>query len=255
MTQTLACKKGLVVGIANEHSIAWGCAKAFQAEGAELAVTYLNVKAEPYVRPLAQQVSASIILPLDVRDDAQMEAVFNAVKAKWGKLDFLLHAIAFAPKEDLHGRVADCSRQGFLTAMDISCYSFIRMAHCAEPLMTAGGCLLTTSNYGGEQVVEHYNIMGPVKSALEGVVKYLAAEMGKSRIRVNVLSPGPILTRAAGGLADFDELMREAQRKSPLHETPLIADVGAMAAFLVSDGARYITGNVTFIDCGAHVMG
>ena len=153
MTQTLACKKGLVVGIANEHSIAWGCAKAFQAEGAELAVTYLNVKAEPYVRPLAQQVSASIILPLDVRDDAQMEAVFNAVKAKWGKLDFLLHAIAFAPKEDLHGRVADCSRQGFLTAMDISCYSFIRMAHCAEPLMTAGGCLLTTSNYGGEQVV------------------------------------------------------------------------------------------------------
>jgi enoyl-[acyl-carrier protein] reductase I len=255
MTQTLAGKKGLVVGIANEHSIAWGCAKAFQAEGAELAVTYLNAKAEPYVRPLAQQLEASVVLPLDVRDDAQMEAAFDAVRAKWGKLDFLLHAIAFAPKEDLQGRVADSSRQGFLTAMDISCYSFIRMAHLAEPLMTSGGCLLTTSNYGGEQVVEHYNIMGPVKGALESVVKYLAVEMGPRRIRVNALSPGPILTRAAGGLADFDEVLREAQRKSPLHETPLIDDVGATAAFLVSDGARHITGNITFIDAGMHVRG
>jgi enoyl-[acyl-carrier protein] reductase I len=255
MSQTLAGKKGLVVGIANEHSIAWGCAKAFHAEGAEVAVTYLNVKAEPFVRPLAQELGTSIILPLDVRDDAQMEAVFNAIKAQWGQLDFLLHAIAYAPKEDLQGRVADCSRQGFLTAMDISCYSFIRMAHFAEPLMTAGGCLLTTSNYGAEQVLEHYNIMGPVKSALEGALKYLAAEMGKSRIRVNALSPGPILTRAAGGLADFEDVLRDAQRKSPLHETPHIDDVGAMAAFLVSDGARHITGNVTFIDGGAHVLG
>ncbi len=184
-----------------------------------------------------------------------MEAVFAAIKTKWGKLDFLLHAIAYAPKEDLQGRVADCSRPGFLTAMDISCYSFIRMAHFAEPLMTAGGCLLTTSNYGGERVVEHYNIMGPVKSALEGVVKYLAVEMGKSHIRVNALSPGPILTRASGGLADFEEVLREARCKSPLQETPLIADVGAIAAFLVSDGARHITGNVTFIDCGTHVLG
>jgi len=255
MTQMLAGKKGLVVGIANQHSIAWGCAKAFHTEGAELGITYLNEKAEPYVRTLAQQVGAPVILPLDVRDDAQMDAVFDTVKAKWEKLDFLLHAVAFAPKADLHGRVADCSRQGFLTAMDISCYSFIRMAHSAEPLMTAGGCLLTTSNYGGEQVVEHYNIMGPVKSALEGTVKYLAAEMGKSRIRVNVVSPGPILTRAGSGLADFDELLREAQRKSPLRETPQIDDVGALAAFLVSDGARHITGNVAFIDCGTHVMG
>jgi len=148
-------------------------------------------------------VGAPIILPLDVREDAQMEAVFNAIKTKWGKLDFLLHAIAFAPKEDLQGRVADCSRAGFLTAMDISCYSFIRMAHMAEPLMANGGCLLTTSYYGGERVIENYNMMGPVKSALEGTVKYLAAEMGKRHIRVNALSPGPILTRAAGGLADL----------------------------------------------------
>jgi enoyl-[acyl-carrier protein] reductase I len=255
VTQRLAGKKGVVVGIANEHSIAWGCAKAFAAEGAELAVTYLNEKAEPHVRPLAEQVKAPLILPLDVRNDAQMEAVFNAVKAKWGKLDFLLHSIAFAPRGDLQGRVADCSRQGFLTAMDISCYSFIRMAHFAEPLMTNGGCLLTTSYYGGERVIEHYNMMGPVKSALEGAVKYLAAELGKSQIRINALSPGPILTRAAAGLADFDELIREAQRKSPIRETPTIDDVGAMAAFLVSDGARHVTGNITFIDCGAHITG
>jgi len=255
MTQILAGKKGLVVGIANDHSIAWGCAKAFHNEGAELAVTYLNEKAEPFLRPLADLVGAPIILPLDVREDAQMEAVFNAIKTKWGKLDFLLHAIAFAPKEDLQGRVADCSRAGFLTAMDISCYSFIRMAHMAEPLMANGGCLLTTSYYGGERVIENYNMMGPVKSALEGTVKYLAAEMGKRHIRVNALSPGPILTRAAGGLADFDELICEAQRKSPSHETPTIDDVGAMAAFLVSDGARHITGNITFIDCGTHIMG
>lgn len=255
MTQTLTGKKGLVVGVANEHSIAWGCARAFHAEGAELAFTYQNEKAEPYARPLAEQVKASIILPLDVRSDAQMEAVFNAVKKKWEKVDFLLHALAFAPKEDLHGRVTDCSREGFLTAMDVSCYSFIRMAHFAEPLMTDGGCLLTTSYYGGERVVEHYNMMGPVKSALEGAVKYLAAEMGKRHIRVNALSPGPIMTRAAGGLANFDELIREVRQKSPGHETPTIDDVGAMAAFLASDGARHITGNITFIDCGAHIMG
>ena len=254
MVKKLEGKKGLIVGIANEQSIAWGCAKAFRSEGAELAITYLNDKAYPFVYPLAKQLEAPIVLPLDVRDDTQMDAVFEAVKTQWGKLDFLLHSIAFAPREDLHGRVADCSREGFLTAMDISCYSFIRMAHCAEPLMTNGGCLLTTSYYGGERVVEHYSMMGPVKSALEGAVRYLAAEMGRQHIRVNALSPGPILTRAAGGLADFDELIREAQQKSPSHEKPTLDDVGAMAAFLVSDDARHITGNITFIDCGTHIM-
>jgi enoyl-[acyl-carrier protein] reductase I len=254
MTGTLTGKKGLIVGIANEHSIAWGCAKAFHAEGAELAVTYLNDKAHPFVYPLAKQVDARVVLPLDVRNDAQMEALYDAVKAEWGRLDFLLHAIAFAPKEDLQGRVTDCSREGFLTAMDISCYSFIRMAHFAEPLMTNGGCLLTTSYYGGEHVVEHYNMMGPVKAALEGVVKYMAAELGSKGIRVNALSPGPILTRAASGLADFDTLIKEAKLKSPDHEIPTIEDVGALAAFLVSDNARHMTGNVTFVDCGFHIM-
>ncbi len=255
MNGRLEGKKGLVVGIANEHSIAWGCAKAFQAEGAELAVTYLNEKAKPHVQPLASQVNTPIFLPLDVQNEAQMAAVFDTIKRQWGKLDFLLHSIAFAPKEDLHGRVADCSRDGFLTAMDISCYSFIKMAHLAEPLMKAGGCLITTSYYGSQQVIEHYGVMGPVKAALEGTVKYLAHELGAGSIRVNALSPGPILTRAASGIAGFEELISEAKRKAPAHDIPTIEDVGAMAAFFASDDARHITGNISYIDCGYHIMG
>jgi enoyl-[acyl-carrier protein] reductase I len=254
MAKNLEGKKGLIVGIANEHSIAWGCAKALHFEGADLAVTYLNDKASAFVSPLAKQADASIIMPLDVRDDAQMDAVFGAIKAQWGKLDFLLHSVAYAPKEDLRGRVVDCSRDGFLTAMDISCHSFIRMAQRAEPLMSEGGCLLAVSYYGGERVVEHYNMMGPVKAALEGVVKYLAAELGSKAIRVNALSPGPILTRAASGLVDFDMLVNAAEQKAPAHEAPTIEDVGALAAFLVSDNARHMTGNITFVDCGFHIM-
>lgn len=255
MSEALKGKKGLVVGIANDKSIAWGCAKAFHEAGAELAVTYLNEKAEPYVRPLAEQVKAPIIVPLDVRDDEQMETLFEIIGNSWGKLDFLLHAIAFAPKEDLQGRVADCSRQGFLTAMDISCYSFIRLAHLAEPLMKDGGCLLTTTYYGGEKVVEHYGIMGPVKSALEGTVKYLAAELGKKKIRVNALSPGPVATRAAGGIAHFDELLELAKKKSPAHELICTDCVGAYARFLVSDEARLVTGSIAYVDAGFNIMG
>lgn len=255
MNNILAGKKGLVVGIANDKSIAWGCAKAFHEAGAELAVTYLNEKAEPYVRPLAEQIKAPIIAPLDVRDDKQMEALFEIIGNSWGKLDFLLHAIAFAPKEDLQGRVADCSRQGFLTAMDISCYSFIRLAHLAEPLMKNGGCLLTTTYYGGEKVVEHYGIMGPVKSALEGTVRYLAAEFGGKKIRVNALSPGPVATRAAGGIAHFDALLELAKQKSPEHELICIDCVGAYARFLVSDEARLVTGSVAYVDAGFNIMG
>jgi len=254
MSATLAGKKGLIIGIANEHSIAWGCTKAFHEAGAELAVTYLNEKAAPYVRPLAERISASIILPLDVRDDAQAEALFDAVKSKWGKLDFLLHAIAFAPQKDLQGRVVDTSRAGFLEAMDISCYSFIHLSHLAEPLMKDGGCLLTTTYYGGEKVIEHYGLMGPVKSALEGTVKYLAAELGAKNIRVNALSPGPIATRAAGGIAHFDELLELARQKSPGHETVSIDGVGAYARFLVSDDARLVTGSIAYIDAGYNII-
>tara|TARA_B100001564_G_scaffold357306_1_gene373262 strand:+ start:766 stop:1533 length:768 start_codon:yes stop_codon:yes gene_type:complete len=247
-------KKGLIVGIANDKSIAWGCAQSFQKAGANLAITYLNEKAEKYVRPLAEQVNAPIIMPLDVTDDSQMETLFKEIEEKWGKLDFLLHAIAFAPKEDLHNRVADCSKDGFLTAMDISCHSFIRMAHLAEPLMKDGGCMLTTTYYGGEKVVENYGVMGPVKAALEGTVKYMAAELGEKKIRVNALSPGPIATRAAGGIANFDTLLEEAKNKSPEHELVCTDCVGAYARFLVSDEAHLVTGSTVYIDAGFNIM-
>lgn len=253
-TNTLKGKKGLIVGIANDKSLAWGCARAFHEAGAELAITYLNDKAAPFVRPLAEAVEAPLILPLDVKNDAQMHAVFDAVQKQWGKLDFLLHAIAFAPKEDLQGRITDCSRDGFLAAMDVSCHSFIRMAHLAEPLMKDGGCLLTLSYHGAQKVVEHYNLMGPVKAALEASVRGLAAELGKQKIRVNALSPGPVATRAASGIAHFDELMDIARTKSPQHELICTDCVGAYARFLVSDEARLVTGSVAYVDAGFNIM-
>lgn len=252
--QMLQGKKGLVVGIANEQSIAWGCTQAFKDAGAELAITYLNEKAEPYVRPLAEGVNAPIIMPLDVQNEEQMTALFKAIETQWGKLDFLLHAIAYAPKQDLQGRVTDCSLAGFLTTMDISCHSFIRLARLAEPLMKDGGCLLTTTYYGSEKVVEHYGLMGPVKAALEASVRYLAAELGEKGIRVNALSPGPIATRAASGIAHFNQLIELARQKSPQHANVCIECVGAYACFLVSDDARLVTGNTLYIDAGFNIM-
>jgi enoyl-[acyl-carrier protein] reductase I len=254
MTQTLAGKKGLIVGIANDRSLAWGCAQAFRTEGAELAVTYLNDKAKLFVEPLAKQVQASVILPLRVENDDQMNVLFSAITQKWGKLDFLLHSIAYSPGADLRGRVVDCSREGFLSAMDISCHSFMRMAKLAEPLMKDGGALLTMSYLGAERVVPHYNLMGPVKAALESTVKYLAAELGSKHIRVNALSPGPILTRAATGIPGFAELAEESARKSPCPGILSIEEVGAFAAFLVGDAARHITGNIEYIDGGRNIM-
>lgn len=247
-------KRGLVVGIANEHSIAAGCARAFHHAGAQLAVTYLNDKAKPYVQPVADAVSADLVLPLDVNDDAQLDSVFERIEAQWGGLDFLLHSIAYCPMEDLHGRVTDCSRAGFAQAMDISCHSFIRMARGAEPLMKDGGCLLTVSYYGADKVVDHYNIMGPVKAALEATVRYLAAELGPKGIRVNALSPGPLKTRAASGIAYFDQLIDEARSRAPERRLVTIDDVGNMATGLVSDAARNVTGNISYVDAGYHVM-
>tara|TARA_R110001592_G_C13078961_1_gene742473 strand:+ start:373 stop:1140 length:768 start_codon:yes stop_codon:yes gene_type:complete len=252
--ESLKGKKGLIIGIANENSIAWGCAKAFHEAGAELAITYLNEKAEPYVRPLAEKVKAPIIVPLDVTDDKQLEALFEIVGNTWGKLDFLLHSIAFAPKADLQGRVVDCSRDGFLTAMDVSCYSFIRLAHLAEPLVKDGGCLLTLSYYGAQKVVEHYNMMGPVKAALESSMRELASELGERKIRVNALSPGAVATRAASGIAHFDALLEQTKQKSPEYELIGIDCVGAYARFLVSDEARLVTGSIVYIDAGYNIM-
>lgn len=250
----LAGKKGLVIGIANADSIAWGCARALHQAGAELAITYLNDKAEPHVRPLAAQLHSPIVMPLDVQNDSEMSELFERIGTQWKRLDFVVHAIAFAPQTDLHARVVDCSREGFATAMDISCHSFIRMAHLAEPLMSAGGCLLTMTYYGGEKVVAHYGLMGPVKAALESTVKYLAAELGGRGIRVNALSPGPIVTRAAKGIAQFDELLAAAHERAPEHATVCIDCVGAFARFLVSDEARLVTGGIHYVDAGFNIM-
>ncbi|WP_374572040.1 enoyl-ACP reductase FabI [Phenylobacterium sp.] len=247
-------KRGLVVGIANEHSIAYGCARAFREAGAEVAVTYLNDKAEPFVRPLAEALESPIIVPCDVRRDGELEAAFDEVRRRWGGLDFVLHSIAYAPKEDLHRRVVDCSAEGFAMAMDVSCHSFIRMARLAEPLMADGGCLLTVSFYGSEKVVSDYNLMGPVKAALESSVRYLAAELGPSRIRVHALSPGPLKTRAASGIDRFDELMERARARAPEHQLVSIDDVGKFAAFLASDAAAPLTGNVEYVDGGFHIV-
>lgn len=251
----LTGKKGLIIGIANDQSIAWGCARAMAGSGAELAITFLNNKAEPYVRPLAEQIGAKLVLPLDVREQGQLEAVFDTINLQWGRLDFLVHAIAFAPREDLHGRVVDCSQTGFLQAMDVSVHSFIRMAHLAEPLMTAGGTLMTISFYGAEKVVAHYNMMGPVKAALESSVRYMAAELGPKGIRVHALSPGPMSTRAASGIDRFDELLARTASEAPAHQLATIDDVGALATFLAGDDAARLTGNVHYIDGGYHIMG
>src|SRR6201981_2844271 len=235
-------KKALVTGIANDQSIAWGCAKAFRAFGADLAITYLNDKAKPHVEPLAKEVEASIFMPLNLQIEGKLEAVFDTIRERWGKLDICLHSIAFAPKEDLQGRVVDCSKAGFLVAMEISCWSFIRMAKLAEPLMKDGGTLSTMTYYGSQMVVQHYNMMGPVKAALESVTRYLAAELGPKGIRVHAISPGPLKTRAASGITAFDALLQKAQSKAPSRSLVSIHDVGAAVAFLGMDGAKLITG-------------
>lgn len=247
-------KKGLVVGIANDQSIAWGCAKAFHAFGAELAVTYLNDKAKKYVEPLARQLNAAIVMPFDARVTGQMEALFESVAKTWGKLDFVVHSIAFSPKEALERRVTDVSRDGFLTTLEISCWTFIRMAHLAEPLMRDGGALFTMTYYGSQMVVKNYNIMGVAKAALESAVRYLAAELGPKGIRVHAISPGPLATRAASGIREFDNLLDKARAKAPARRLVSIDDVGVATAFLAHDATRLITGETLYVDGGYHII-
>ena len=247
-------RKGLVVGIANDQSIAWGCAKAFRALGADLAVTYLNEKAKKHVEPLAQALEAPIFMPLDVTVEGQTEQVFERIKKEWGQLDFLLHSIAFSPKDALHGRVIDVPRDGFLKTMDVSCWSFMHMAHLAEPLMKRGGTMFTMTYYGSQMVVQNYNVMGVAKAALEAAVRYIAAEVGPKGIRVHAVSPGPLATRAASGIPEFDELLAKAQEKAPARALVDIDDVGAATAFLAHDAARLITGETLYIDGGYHII-
>jgi enoyl-[acyl-carrier protein] reductase I len=245
-------KRGLVVGIANADSIAFGAAAKLRAFGAGLAVTWLNEKAEPHVRPLAEQLGAEIAMKLDVEAPGEMEAVFERISRDWGALDFVIHSIAFAPRADLHGRVIDCSAEGFAQAMRVSCWSFLRMAKLAEPIMTPGGVLVTMSYYGADKVVANYNLMGPVKAALEASVRYAAAELGPRGIRVFAVSPGPLRTRAASGIAQFDELIADAKARAPAQRLVDIAEVGRVVAFLVSGASSGMTGDTIYVDAGLH---
>ena len=245
-------RKALVIGVANDSSIAYGCAKAFRELGADLALTYLNEKAKRFVEPIAQELEASIFLPLDVAKPGELEAVFEQVKAKWGKLDILVHSIA--PKEDLQGGLLNCSAEGFAVAMDVSCHSFVRMAKLAAPLMTDGGAMFAMSYHGANKVVPTYNVMGPVKAALEACCRYLAYELGPKGIRVHAMSPGPLKTRAASGLKDFDLLLNQAAPRAPIGELVDIMDVGYTCAFLATPYARRLSGATLYVDGGVNIM-
>jgi enoyl-[acyl-carrier protein] reductase I len=247
-------QKALVVGIANEHSIAYGCAMAFRELGADLAVTYLNEKARSYVEPLAQALGAPIFMPLDVAQAGQLEALFERIAKDWGRLDILVHSIAWAPKDELQGGLLDCSAEGFAKAMDISCHSFIRMAKLAAPLMTDGGSMFAMSYLGANRVVANYNVMGPIKAALEAACRYLAYELGPRKIRVHPISPGPLKTRAASGLKDFDLLLNEAVEKAPVGELVDIMDVGFACAYLATPYARRMSGQTLYVDGGVSIM-
>ena len=247
-------KKALVVGIANEYSIAWGCAKAFRELGADVAVTYLNEKTRGYVEPLARELAAPIFMPLDVSVPGQLEAVFERIRGDWGRLDIAVHSIAWAPKDDLQGGLLNCSAEGFAKAMDISCHSFVRMARLAAPLMDDGGALFAMSYHGAQKVVSNYNVMGPIKAALEAACRYLAYELGPRKIRVHALSPGPLKTRAAGGLKDFDLLLNEAVERAPVGELVDIMDVGFTCAYLATPYARRLTGQTIYVDGGVSIM-
>ena len=247
-------KKALVSGIANEHSIAWGCAKAFRELGAEIAITYAGEKTRNYVEPLAREVGAPIFMPLDVTKQEDIAAVFAQIEQQWGQLDIFVHSIAWAPKEDLQGGLINSSAAGFGQAMDISCHSFVRMARLAAPLMKDGGAMFTMSYYGANKVIANYNLMGPVKAALEACARYLAYELGPQRIRVHAISPGPLKTRAGSGLKDFDLLLTEAAERAPLGELVDIMDVGFTCAFLATPYARRLSGETMYVDGGVHIM-
>jgi enoyl-[acyl-carrier protein] reductase I len=246
--------KALVVGIANDSSIAYGCARAFHELGADLALTYLNEKARPHVEPLAQGLRAPLFLPLDVGKEGELEAVFEAITRQWGRLDILVHSIAFAPKEDLQGGLLNCSAAGFAKAMDVSCHSFVRMARLAAPLMANGGTMFAMSYHGASKVVPTYSVMGPVKAALESCCRYLAYELGGQGIRVHAISPGPLKTRAASGLKDFDLLLTEAAQRAPIGELVDIMDVGFTCAYLATPYARRLSGQTLYVDGGVNIM-
>jgi enoyl-[acyl-carrier protein] reductase I len=249
-------KKALIVGVANERSLAWAIAQKLHQGGAELGFNYLGESLERRVRPLAESVKASIIAPCNVADDSQIDALFNQVREQWGALDYLIHSVAYANREDLEGRFVETSREGFRVALDISAYSLVALAHRAEPLMEGrNGSIITLSYYGAKKVIPNYNVMGVAKAALEACVRYLAYDMGSKKIRVNAISAGPVKTLAAAGIRNFRSMLADAAEKTPLHENINADDVGELGAFLCSDGAKHITGTTMYVDSGAHIMG
>ncbi|OFX07812.1 MAG: enoyl-[acyl-carrier-protein] reductase [Alphaproteobacteria bacterium RIFOXYD12_FULL_60_8] len=254
-TPLMAGKKGLIMGVANDRSIAWGIAKTAHAHGAELLFTYQGEALEKRVRPLAAQVGCDTLLPCDVTDDASMDATFAAIEKKWGKLDFVVHAIAYADKEELKGFYYDTSRANFLKSMDISCFSFTDVCRRSAPLMNEGGSLVTLTYYGAERVIPHYNVMGVAKAALEASVRYLANDFGPRNIRVNAISAGPIKTLAASGIGDFRQILKWNELNAPLRRNVTIEDVGGAGLYLLSDLGAGVTGEVHHVDCGYHTVG
>jgi enoyl-[acyl-carrier protein] reductase I len=251
----MAGKRGLIMGVANNRSIAWGIARAVAAQGAEVAFTYQGDALKKRVAPLAAELGSGIVLPCDVTDSASIDAVFSELEARWGRLDFLVHAIAYSDKNELDGRYVDTSEKNFTQSMLISCYSLTALSQRAEKLMTQGGSILTLTYYGAEKVMPHYNVMGVAKAALEASVRYLAADLGRNGIRVNAISAGPIKTLAASGIADFRYILKWNEYNSALRRTVSIEEVGAAGLYLLSDLARGVTGEVHHVDAGYHIQG
>ncbi len=254
----LTGKRALIVGVANDRSLAWSIAEHLHAAGCELAFTYMGETLERRVRPLAESVGSKLILPMNVQNESEMDAVFEKLKASWGKLDFLIHSVAYANREDLEGRFVDTSREGFLLAMDISAYSLVALSKRAEPLMPSaeegGGSIITLTYIGATRVVQNYNVMGVAKATLEATVRYLANDLGAKKIRVNAISAGPVKTLAAAGIRNFREMLAKSEEKTPLKENIEQSDVGALAAFLCGPGGKHITGTTMMVDSGAHMM-
>ena len=248
-------KKGLIVGVANGHSIAWGIAQQAHAHGAELAFTYLNEALEKRVRPLAESLGSKLILPCDVNRDEDIETLLSDVGKAWGKIDFLVHCIAFADRKDLDGRFLDTSREGFRMAMDVSAYSLVALARAAEPYLAEQGSILALTYYGSQKVIRNYNVMGVAKAALEASVRYLAADFGPKQIRVNAISAGPIKTLSAKGIRDFNDMLRLAAEKAPLRRNVEASDVGKSAVYLLSSLSSGVTGEVHYVDAGYNLMG
>jgi enoyl-[acyl-carrier protein] reductase I len=254
-TRLMAGKRGVIMGVANDRSLAWGIAKELATHGAELAFTFQGEALEKRVRPLAASVGSDLVLPCDVTREGDLDNVFAEVGRKWSGIDFAVHAIGYSDKNQLKGRYIETTRDNFLMSLDISCYSFTAMCRAAEPLMTNGGSLLTLTYYGAEKVTPHYNVMGVAKAALEASVRYLAVDLGGKRIRVNAISAGPIKTLAASGIGDFRYILKWNEYNAPLKRNVTIEDVGGAGLYLLSELARGVTGEVHHVDCGYHVVG